>query len=82
MNEAIHNNLSTVLESEPPGVALKSPTVNAKRYETAPAFRQGNVTAFQMIEKSIDKNYMEEIAEVNLQYVPKSNGANRKKMLN
>lgn len=67
MNEAIYNHLSSVLESEPPGIALKSPTVNNKRYETALAFRQEYIKAFQTaleyIQTRIDENYDEDIAE-------------------
>jgi hypothetical protein len=67
MHEAISNHLSSALDSEPSGITQKSPTVNSKRYETAVAFRQEYIKAFQMafdhLQHIIDETHEKEFEE-------------------
>jgi hypothetical protein len=48
MRDAIKSHLSSVLEDVPGGLEVRSPTVNADRYDAALAFRHEYVEAFKM----------------------------------
>ena len=48
MRDAIKSHLSSVLEDVPGGLEVRSPIVNADRYDAALAFRHEYVEAFKM----------------------------------